>query len=150
MDILYKNRVVLGHCKTCDSNSKTVLISSQDSRWIIVVKYKDGVLYFMFIYSLVVTQSLRIHNLMPWLPVCLASYVLMEYVWHVMQRALTSMRWLCFSCLLSIWDSIAQWEPVWYVSNQLMLSWMNKELAICYSEGFLSRVCERALSDQRG
>jgi len=54
----------LGHCKTCDSNSKTVLISSQDSRWIIVFKYNDGVLYFMFFYSLVVTQSLRIHNLM--------------------------------------------------------------------------------------
>ena len=64
LDILYKNRVVLGHCKTFDSNSKTVLISSQDSRWIIVFKYNDGVLYFMFFYNLVVTQSLRIHNLM--------------------------------------------------------------------------------------
>ena len=53
----------LGHCKTCDSNSKTVLISSQDSRWIIVFKYNGGVLYYMFFYSLVIVQSLRIHIL---------------------------------------------------------------------------------------
>ena len=45
-----------------DSDSKTVLFSTQDSRWIVMFKYNDGVLYFMFFYSLVVTQSLRIHN----------------------------------------------------------------------------------------
>ena len=45
----------LGECETCYSNSKTVVISSQDSQWIILFKYDGGVLSYMFFYNLVIT-----------------------------------------------------------------------------------------------
>ena len=45
----------LGQCKTGDSNSKAVVISSQDSQWIILFKYDGAVLSYMFLYNLVIT-----------------------------------------------------------------------------------------------
>ena len=45
---IQKKQSYLGQCKTCYSNSKTVVISSQDSQWIILFKYDGGVLSYMF------------------------------------------------------------------------------------------------------
>ena len=71
----------LGQCKTCYSNSKTVVISSQDSQWIILFKYDGGVLSYMFFYSLVIAQSLRIHILCSDFLCVWQAVVFVKYVW---------------------------------------------------------------------
>ena len=119
----------LGHCKTGYSNRKRVLISSQDSRWIIVFKYNGGVLYYMFFYSLVIAQSLRIHILCSDFLCVWQAVVLMEYVWTFNAKSLDfhEMTVLLFTKCVRLHSSM---KTNLICVQPALFSWMCEELAI--------------------
>ena len=65
-----------------------MVISSQDSQWIILFKYDGGVLSYMFFYSLVIAQSLRIHILCSDFLCVWQAVVFVKYVWTYNAKSL--------------------------------------------------------------